>query len=150
MVECRGEPRVGGFQRYIALCEKRGNLFRTHATGGRFSDECGKCFSVANPCIVEFQHRRSAHGLFREPWQMDQELWLVDPARHRFQGQHQFQVTTVETVHLVGQLAFSPQSFDSVHERGIVIVDVQPNHDPVFADPIAEFRFQSGGDRTKA
>jgi hypothetical protein len=139
------QPRIGAVERHPALLSKGGDLFGANATGGSFRDQRVERFPVAGACEVQFQEGRRPDRVLGEAGKMDDQLRLVDPAGQRFEGQHQLQVAAAERPHVVWQTARLAKLGEPIDKAAVVIVQIQPDDDPMPAHPVAQVSFERFG-----
>jgi hypothetical protein len=66
-----------------------------------------------------------------------EQPWWIGAGGHGINLKHQRQVTPSEAVHRVGQSTFGAKGLKLIHQRGVVAITIQPDHDAVLLHPLA-------------
>jgi hypothetical protein len=72
---------------------------------------------------------------------VNQQAWRVRACGHGVEVEHQRQMTAPKAMHRIGQSAFGAQGLELIHQRAVVAIAIQPDHDAVLLNPLAEFGF---------
>ena len=136
------EPGVGLFERECAPVAERLDLLRADVGPRRLVEQGVERLPVARTREVELEERRLADRILVEPGQVDDQRRFLDAAFERLHGEEEFQVTAAEGADLVGDCPFVLHPDQPVDEAGVMVVEIEPEHDPMSADRIAQVRLE--------
>jgi hypothetical protein len=80
---------------------------------------------------------------------VNQQAWRIGAGGHGIEVEHQRQMTAPKAMHRIGQSAFGAQGLELIHQRAVVAIAIQPDHDAVLLHPLAQLGFEGYGDRAE-